>query len=226
MSLSAALRTSASRKGVVYFSHKDKRIWVGGSKGGIWTERESHEFDKSEQATKRARTCADSFKTVPADDDLLVQGQCIAVLESGFDPSVHSAIQKAVLSQSPFDDGTIRTVYAKDGSSQSCLAGSVVYRRQAISGLVVYEVLFLAVHPTNKKRGAGQAIVECLKRWLSAEDAEGQKVLCVSLKSESSEAAKFWGAAGMLPSSESGEDAAVENMMIRFDDFAPFMMRI
>ena len=82
-------------------------------------------------------------------------------------------------------------------SSTSLLDAALVYRQVSTTTFDIYEVLFLAVHPTLKREGLGRRAVQELKEMLMRIPSTKSKTICVSLKSESSEAAMFWELEGL-----------------------------
>ena len=195
-----------------FFSNKPHIVVVRGGKG---------------TATKRMSKSAEyapydgEVELVPLD----VPGgdkryAAVMLLEFGFDKSVHKAINDAVFQNAPFDKNT-HTIAIKKPSSGSVMEATLVYRHTTLDDLTIYEVLFLSVHTAIKRSGMGRCMVDMLKKKLT--EISGPTCLCVSLKSESSEAAHFWTKAGLSPLTSSDARAEkVEKNMVGFDDFRPY----
>lgn len=205
----------------VYFSDKEHtRTIVHGGKGG----------GRTTKTTK-----SDEFKTPPpsinvegtliGDDQPELKGAAILMLECGFHESVHPAIRASVFNEPPFNKETHVMAFRKS-TSTSLLDAALVYRRISTTTFDIYEVLFLAVHPTLKRTGLGRCAVDHLKETLKASPSiKSKKCICVSLKSESSEAAKFWESAGLLKLTDAhAHHTDITGKMVGFADFLPYAL--
>jgi len=232
----------AKRKASGLFFGDAEPIVVDGSKGG-GARAGSHRRRRARQLTRELDAGVNKASSLrhwhPALDDGLDRGASLALLEGGFDPSVHAAIHDAVLCRGAFaprDGAVTRLLCAKDAASHVRVGAVVAYRELRVAvddddegrQAAVLEVLFLAVHPQAKRHGLGTYLVGCLQQTLKtmrADDPTLVGVLCVSLKSASCEAAAFWEAMGLsecLDDDACAVHRAVPPLMVRFDDFTPF----
>lgn len=210
------IRKSRLATAPVYFSDKEHTIVLAGKKG----------FKKT--------TKSDEFKPPPpsinvdgtliGDDQPELKGAAILMLECGFHESVHPAIRASVFNEPPFDKETHVMAFRKS-TSTSLLDAALVYRQVSTTTFDIYEALFLAVHPTLKRTGLGRCAVDHLKEVLKASPSIKSKSICVSLKSESSEAAKFWESAGLLKLTDADAHyTEVTGKMVGFADFLPYAL--
>lgn len=216
-------KSAPTPKRPVYFSTKTRKLAMRGGKGRTWyRESRSPEFEDESEIASIEESKNFSIFTIP-DGDAFTQGVAVALLEAGFSPDVHPAIRAAVCRQSPFESEHVKTLCIRGNKSKSVIDGAIVYNHWKTPSHSIYEVLFMATNSTCKKRGIGRAMVECLKRDLARHRcADRTLTLCVSLKSNSSEAASFWEAVGMQPVT----DDRISDGMVGFDDFAPYSMDV
>jgi ribosomal protein S18 acetylase RimI-like enzyme len=201
----------------VFFNHKAHTIAVAGGKGTVnYKRRISPEYAEPCKRSKKEEDLTTTFE--PADD--ITKGGAIMLLECGFHESVHATIRQCVTESWP--NNTSNTLCAKIMSSSSMMDAVVVFRKVAVHDMLMYEVLFLSVHPNQKRHGVGRTLVKNLLKKVSSAPWQGRKMMTVSLKSASSEAAHFWESIGMRAMC----DDPMEKHMVGFDDFCGFGMNI
>lgn len=203
----------------VFFSDKNHTIVVKGGKGTTRTKE-----SKSAEFLAPSNDDGGVDGTLLGDDQRDMKGAAIVILECGFHESVHPAIRASVFNEKPFGNETHVMAFRKR-TSTSLIDAALVYRHVQTANLDVYEVLFLAVHPGLKRTGLGRVAVDHLKKILEASESNKTQTICVSLKSESSEAAKFWKSAGLNQLKKDMDDwhyAELTGKMVEFDDFLPY----